>query len=49
MYVKFNDGGVNKRAMEKVHRVLNHKSVRNMEFVFRSTGKLKPGDVDKGL
>ena len=45
MYVKENDVVLNKRSMEKVHRVLNHKSAKNMEFVFRSTGKLEPGMV----
>ena len=29
--------------MEKVYRVLNHKSAKNMEFAFRSAGKLEPG------
>ena len=40
-----NDVGLNKRVMEKVHRVLNYKSAGNMEFAFRSVGKLEPGMV----
>ena len=45
MYVKENDVVLNKRSMEKVHRVLNHKSAKNMEFAFRSAGKLEPGMI----
>ena len=45
MYVKQNDVGLNKRPMEKVHRVLYHNSAKNMEFGFRSAGKREPGIV----
>ena len=43
--MKKNDVVLNRRAMKKVHRVLNHKSTKNMEFLFRSAGKLEPGMV----
>ena len=32
--------GANKNDIEKLHRVLNHKGVRNMEFYFRNAGRL---------
>ena len=32
--------GANKKDIEKLHRVLNHKGVRNMEFAFRNAGRL---------
>ena len=32
--------GVSKKDIEKLHRVLNHKGVRNMEFAFRNAGRL---------
>ena len=32
--------GANKKDIEKLHRVLNHKGVRNMEFAFRNVGRL---------
>ena len=35
--------GCNIRAREKVHRVLNHKGVKDVEFLFRSAGKLNQG------
>ena len=43
IYVKQKDVGLNKRWIEKVPRVLNHKSAKNMEFSFRSAGNLEPG------
>ena len=43
MYLKLNDVGCNERAMEKVHRVLNNKDVKNIKFAFKSTGKLNLG------
>ena len=30
--------GANKKDIEKMHRVLNHKGVRNIEFAFRNAG-----------
>ena len=39
IYIKLNDVGCNKRAMEKVYRVFDYKGVKNMEFAFRSAGK----------
>ena len=32
--------GAKKKDIEKVHRVLNHKGVRNIEFAFRNAGRL---------
>ena len=32
--------GAKKKDIEKLHRVLNHKGVRNMEFAFRNAGRL---------
>ena len=42
MYIKLNDVGSNKRDIDKIHRVLNHKGVKNLEFAFRNVGKLDP-------
>ena len=39
-YIEKNGIGANKKEIEKLHRVLNHKGVRNMEFAFRNTGRL---------
>merc|ERR1712114_29241 len=39
-YIEKNGVGANKKDIEKLHRVLNHKGVRNMEFAFRNTGRL---------
>ena len=33
-YIEKNGVGANKKEIEKLHRVLNHKGVRNMEFAF---------------
>ena len=40
MYIENNDIGTNKKSIEKLHRVLNHKGVKNMEFAFINTGRL---------
>ena len=32
--------GDNKKDIERLHRVLNHKGVRNIEFAFRNAGRL---------
>ena len=32
--------GAKKKDIEKLHRVLNHKGVRNMEFAFRNAERL---------
>ena len=32
--------GANKKDMEKMCRVLDHKGVRNMEFAFRNAGRM---------
>ena len=42
MYIENNDIGTNKKSIEKLHRVLNHKGVKNMEFAFRNAGRLDP-------
>ena len=42
MYIENNDIGTNKKSIEKLHRVLNHKGVKNMEFTFRNAGRLDP-------
>ena len=39
-YIEKNGIGANKKEIEKLHRVLNHKGVRNMEFAFRNAGRL---------
>ena len=39
-YIEKNGVGANKKEIEKLHRVLNHKGVRNMEFAFRNAGRL---------
>ena len=36
---------MNKSYIEKVHRVHNHKGVRNMEYAIRNTGRLEPGGM----
>ena len=33
----------NKSSIEKMHRVLNHKRVKKLEYAFRSAGKMSPG------
>ena len=38
-YIEKNGIGANKE-IEKLHRVFNHKGVRNMEFAFKNTGRL---------
>ena len=40
LYIEKNGIGANKKEIEKLHRVLNHKGVRNMEFAFRNAGRL---------
>merc|ERR1712089_61130 len=32
--------GANKKDIEKMHKVLNHKGVRNMEYSFRNAGRM---------
>merc|ERR1711873_103958 len=39
-YIEKKGIGANKKDIEKFHRVLNHKGVRNMEFAFRNAGRL---------
>ena len=39
-YIEKNGVGANKKEIEKLHRVLNHKGVRNMKFAFRKAGRL---------
>ena len=39
-YIEKNGIGANKKEIEKLHRVLNHKGVRNMELAFRNAGRL---------
>ena len=41
-YIEKKKVGANKKDIEKMHRVLNHKGVRNMEFAFRNAGRLDP-------
>ena len=38
-YIEKNGIGANKKDTEKLHRVLNHKGVRNIEFAFRIAGR----------
>ena len=35
----------NEISIEKIHRILNHKEVKNMEYVFRIAGKINPTTV----
>jgi len=42
MYIENNYIGTNKKGIEKLHRVLNHKGVKNIEFAFRNAGRLDP-------
>ena len=39
-YIEKNGVGANKKEIEKLYRVLNHKRVKNMEFAFRNAGRL---------
>ena len=39
-YFEKKGNGAKKKDIEKMHRVLNHKGVRNMEFAFRNAGRL---------
>merc|ERR1712041_27819 len=39
-YMEKKGVGANKKDIEKMHRVLNHKGVRNMEFAFRNAGRM---------
>ena len=39
-YIEKNGVGANKKEIEKLHRVFNHKGVKNMEFAFRNAGRL---------
>ena len=39
-YIEKKGIGANKKDIEELHRVLNHKGVRNMEFAFRNAGIL---------
>merc|ERR1711881_5761 len=39
-YIEKKKVGANKKDIEKMHRVLNHKGVRNMEFAFRNAGRM---------
>ena len=39
-YIEKNGIGANKKDIEKLHRVLNHKGVRNIESAFRNAGRL---------
>ena len=39
-YIEKKGIGGNKKDIEKLHRVLNHKGVRNMELAFRNAGRL---------
>ncbi len=39
-YIGKNGVRANKKEIEKLHRVLNHKGVRNLEFAFRNAGRL---------
>ena len=39
-YIEKNGIGAYKKEIEKLHRVLNCKRVRNMEFAFRNSGRL---------
>ena len=40
LYIEKNGAGHNKKDIEKFHRVLNHKGIKNMEFAYRNAGKL---------
>ena len=42
MFIENNDIGTNKKSIEKWHRVLNHKGVKNMELALRNAGRLDP-------
>ncbi len=39
-YIEKKEIGAYKKDIEKMHRVLNHKGVRNMEFAFRNAGRI---------
>ena len=39
-YIEKNGIGANKKEIEKLDRVFNHKGIRNMEFAFRNAGML---------
>ena len=39
-YIEKKKVGANKKDIERMHRVLNHKGVRNMEFAFRNAGRM---------
>ena len=39
-YIEKNEIGANKKDIEKLHWVLNHKGVRNMDFSFRNARRL---------
>ena len=39
-YIEKKVVGAYKKDIEKMHRVLNHKGVRNMEFAFRNAGRM---------
>ena len=39
-YMEKKEIGANKKDIQKLHRVLNFKGVRNMEFTFRNAGRL---------
>ena len=39
-YIEKNGIGAYKDEIEKLHRVLNHKGARNMEFAFINAGRL---------
>merc|ERR1711873_44647 len=40
LYIEKKGVGANKKEIEKMHRVLNHIGVRNMEFTFRNAGRM---------
>merc|ERR1712089_31736 len=39
-YIEKKKVGANKKDIERMHRVLNHKGVKNMEFAFRNAGRM---------
>ena len=39
-YIEKNGVGANKKEIEKLHRVFNHKEVKNMEYAFRNARRL---------
>ena len=43
LYMQENDVDTSRKLIEKIPSVLNQNIARNMEFAFRSTGKMKPG------